>query len=81
MRTRRGDVVQGDYPDYRTGDHRPDGALWIIGPEVSPLELEQPVSNVDIAPTIGRLLGVALPGLDGRPIELRPRSAVEIRST
>ncbi len=81
VRTLGGDVVQGDYPDYRTGDHRPDGALWIIGPEVSPLELEQPVSNVDIAPTIGRLLGIPLPGLDGRPIDLLRRSALEIRST
>lgn len=73
VRTLRGDVIQGYYPDYRTGDHRPDGAFWMIGPEVSPAELDEAVSNVDFAPTIGRLLGVPLPGLDGRPIEVLQR--------
>jgi predicted AlkP superfamily phosphohydrolase/phosphomutase len=56
------------YPDYRTGDHREQGAFWITGPGVAARALASPVSITDFAPTIGELLGVPLPGLDGRPI-------------
>jgi predicted AlkP superfamily phosphohydrolase/phosphomutase len=68
VRTARGDVVEGFYPDYRTGDHREQGAFWITGPGVAARALASPVSITDFAPTIGELLGVPLPGLDGRPI-------------
>jgi hypothetical protein len=64
----RGDVVEGFYPDYRTGDHREQGAFWITGPGIAAHALASPVSIMDFAPTIGELLGVPLPGLDGRPI-------------
>jgi predicted AlkP superfamily phosphohydrolase/phosphomutase len=56
------------YPDYRTGDHREQGAFWITGPGVAARALASPVSITDFAPAIGALLGVPLPGLDGRPI-------------
>ena len=68
VRTARGDVVEGFYPDYRTGDHREQGAFWITGPGIAARALASPVSIMDFAPTIGELLGVPLPGLDGRPI-------------
>jgi predicted AlkP superfamily phosphohydrolase/phosphomutase len=68
VRTARGDVVEGFYPDYRTGDHREQGAFWITGPGIAAGALASPVSITDFAPTIGELLGVPLPGLDGRPI-------------
>lgn len=68
VRTARGDVVEGFYPDYRTGDHREQGAFWITGPGIAARALASPVSITDFAPTIGALLGVPLPGLDGRPI-------------
>jgi predicted AlkP superfamily phosphohydrolase/phosphomutase len=69
VRTGRGRVVEGYYPDYRTGDHRPDGGFWIRGPGVEAGEVGERVSIMDFAPTIGHLLGVPLPGVDGRPIE------------
>jgi predicted AlkP superfamily phosphohydrolase/phosphomutase len=68
VRTARGDVVEGFYPDYRTGDHRERGAFWITRPGIAARALASPVSITDFAPTIGELLGVSLPGLDGRPI-------------
>jgi len=68
VRTARGDVVEGFYPDYRTGDHREQGAFWITGPGIAAHALASPVSIMDFAPTIGELLGVPLPNLDGRPI-------------
>jgi len=68
VQTARGDVVQGYYPDYRTGDHRDDGGVWITGPGLVGQALERPISIMDFAPTIGALLNVALPGLDGRAV-------------
>jgi predicted AlkP superfamily phosphohydrolase/phosphomutase len=68
VRTARGDVVEGYYPDYRTGDHRDDGGAWITGPGITGQALASAISIMDFAPTIGVLLNVALPGLDGRPI-------------
>ena len=61
-------VVDDGSTDYRTGDHREQGAFWITGPGVAARALASPVSITDFAPTIGELLGVPLPGLDGRPI-------------
>jgi predicted AlkP superfamily phosphohydrolase/phosphomutase len=68
VRTERGRVVEGYYPDYRTGDHRDDGAVWIIGPGIAGPTPASTVSVTDFAPTIGALLGVPLAGLDGQPI-------------
>ena len=69
VRTGRGDVVEGYYPDYRTGDHRDDDGVWITGPGLTGQALASPISIMHSAPTIGALLNVALlPGLDGRPI-------------
>lgn len=67
-RTGGGAVIEGAYPDYRTGDHRPQGAFWATGPGIVGHALTTPVSIVDFAPTLGGLLGVRLSGLDGRPI-------------
>jgi predicted AlkP superfamily phosphohydrolase/phosphomutase len=68
VRTGSGEVVEGYYPDYRTGDHRAEGAFWAVGPGIVPGRLPSPVSIMDFAPTLGDLLGVPLPGLDGQPI-------------
>ncbi len=68
VRTPAGDVVEGYDPDYRTGDHRPEGAFWAVGPGIAPGPLPGPVSIMDFAPTLGAVLGVPLAGLDGRPI-------------
>lgn len=51
----------------RTGDHRAAGALWVRRPGLA-RGAHDPVSILDLAPTIAALLGVALPDVDGRPI-------------
>jgi predicted AlkP superfamily phosphohydrolase/phosphomutase len=68
VQTPSGEVVEGYYPDYRTGDHRAGGAFWAVGPGITPGALPAAVSIMDFAPTFAELLGVSLPGLDGRPI-------------
>ena len=68
VRTPAGESVEGYYPDYRTGDHRADGAFWAVGPGIGPGELPDAVSIMDFAPTLGELLEVSLPGCDGRAI-------------
>lgn len=52
----------------KAGDHREQGAFWITGPGIAAHAITSPVSITDFAPTIGELLAVPLPGLDGRPI-------------
>ena len=69
VRTGSGALIEGAYPDYRSGDHRPQGAFWATGPDIVGHALTAPVSVMDFAPTLGALLGVRLPGLDGCPIE------------
>jgi predicted AlkP superfamily phosphohydrolase/phosphomutase len=60
--------IEGRFTGTRTGDHREAG-LWIAaGPAVAPGRQAEPISVMDFAPTIGALLGVPLPDLDGRPI-------------
>jgi predicted AlkP superfamily phosphohydrolase/phosphomutase len=60
--------IEGRFGGSRTGDHREAG-LWIAaGPAVAPGRQTEPVSVMDFAPTVGQLLGVPLPDLDGQPI-------------
>jgi predicted AlkP superfamily phosphohydrolase/phosphomutase len=68
VRTGGGAVIEGDYPAYRTGDHRPQGAFWLTGAGIGG-GAATPISIMDFAPTVGHLLGVELVGLDGRPFE------------
>ncbi|HEX4979550.1 MAG TPA: alkaline phosphatase family protein [Acidimicrobiales bacterium] len=56
--------------DFRTGDHRPSGAVAIAAPWLSPGRLPDPLAVTDLAPTICALLGVDLPGVDGRPVHV-----------
>ena len=53
----------------RTGDHSPNAMLIARCAGVTAGELRTKPRVVDVAPTIGALLGVPLPGLDGRPIQ------------
>ena len=55
-------------PQGRTGDHKPDGILFALGPGMQAGRWLQPAAVTDVAPTIAALLGVALPDTDGRPI-------------
>jgi predicted AlkP superfamily phosphohydrolase/phosphomutase len=60
--------IEGRSQGTRTGDHREAGMWVATGPGVASGRIAEPVSVMDFAATIGALLGVALPGLDGRPI-------------
>ncbi len=62
-------VVEGTYNGPRTGDHRPPGFLLVRGPSIAPGPIGRSVSVTDLAPTIAAVLGVALPGVDGQPVD------------
>lgn len=59
-------VINHRHIDGRTGDHTPDGAFFVLGPGA--MHVNRKVPAADFAPTLLSLLGVATPGLDGRPI-------------
>ncbi|MGE0554752.1 MAG: alkaline phosphatase family protein [Gemmatimonadales bacterium] len=61
-------IVEGVNDYGRTGEHRPTGWLAAAGPGIAAGPLG-PASVIDVAPTIARLLGVELAGVDGHPIE------------
>ena len=52
----------------RTGDHRPQGLVLARSPDLAPHALEGDMALVDLAPTLAARLGVALLGIDGKPI-------------
>lgn len=55
-------------PDYRPGNHIPGGIYFACGPGIHADPAPHPASIVDIGPTIAKLLGTQLPGVDGQPI-------------
>lgn len=67
-------TLTGVDPYTRTGDHRAGGILIALGPHIRAGRLDRPVQVMDVGPTIARLLGVELQGVDGSPIEemIRP---------
>ena len=52
----------------RTGEHRRDGFVIGAGPGIPVGTLQEPVSVMDLAPTLAAWLGAELPGVDGHPI-------------
>jgi len=52
----------------KKGDHKPGGLFVASGPNIARGTLSDPVSVADFAPTLARLLGVELAGVDGKPI-------------
>jgi predicted AlkP superfamily phosphohydrolase/phosphomutase len=63
-------VVEGTNRYGRTGEHRREGFFVAAGPGIRAGELAEPLSTMDLGPTFAALLGVPLPGVDGRPAEL-----------
>ncbi len=53
------------YSGVRTGDHKPEGIVFVTGPGVSSGAISQPISALDFAPTLARLLNVHWPGAEG----------------
>jgi predicted AlkP superfamily phosphohydrolase/phosphomutase len=61
-------VVRARDPGYRGGNHVADGFYVVAGPTVTTRGPSDPVSIVDLGPTLAGWLGVDLPGVSGRPI-------------
>ncbi len=60
----------------RTGDHRPKGLVLARSADMVPRVLEGDIALVDLAPTLAARLGLALFGIDGKPIvEFLPHHA------
>jgi predicted AlkP superfamily phosphohydrolase/phosphomutase len=64
-------TVRGTYSGIRTGDHRPNGLVFVMGRGITVGRVTGSVSVpvVDLGPTIAARLGVQLDGIDGAPIE------------
>jgi hypothetical protein len=57
--------LYNSYSGVRTGDHKPEGIVFVTGPGVSSGDISQPISALDFAPTLARLLNVQWPGAEG----------------
>jgi predicted AlkP superfamily phosphohydrolase/phosphomutase len=62
-------TVEGANEYGRSGEHRSGGWFVAAGPGVRAGRLTHEPSLLDLAPTFSRILGVELPGTDGKPIE------------
>ena len=62
-------TVEGINHYCRSGDHRREGLFVAVAPGLGLERLAEPVSIMDFAPTLTRLLGVDLAGGAGRPIQ------------
>ena len=68
VRSQRVGELRAESPNPRTGDHRPKGLVLVRSADLAPRALEGEVAIVDLAPTLAARLGVALSGIDGKPI-------------
>lgn len=59
-------AIRGDFQPGRTGDHTPDGYLWIRGPGLRLQQSVTPMSPIDVTPTVFDILGVPSTGYEGR---------------
>lgn len=59
-------TIEGAKSWGRTGDHTPNAMLIVKGRDMAPGELEAQPAVVDIAASIGAMLGVPLPDVEGR---------------
>ena len=60
--------IEGQYTKCRTGDHQPQGMFILSGPGIKAGKVEQSVTVMDLAPTIGDLLNVDLGRVEGKSI-------------
>ena len=61
-------VIRQNQPDWRSGNHIVDGFYLISGPGIKAAKNSNPVSIMDIGPTIASLLGSSLENIDGSNI-------------
>jgi predicted AlkP superfamily phosphohydrolase/phosphomutase len=57
--------LHNSYSGVRTGDHKPEGVVFVTGPGVPAGEISTSISALDFAPTLARLLDVQLPEAEG----------------
>jgi predicted AlkP superfamily phosphohydrolase/phosphomutase len=62
-------VVRRDYEGPRSGDHRPDGLVFVRGDGIESGPLDAAVRVIDLAPSLAAVLGVDMTGVDGSPID------------
>ncbi len=62
----------------RTGDHRPGGLFFALGPEIRAGKLNVAHSAADFAPTLLSMFGAPLPDLDGHPISGLARAVAPV---
>jgi predicted AlkP superfamily phosphohydrolase/phosphomutase len=61
-------TIRGKFPGIRTGDHKPEGMVFAMGPGIRPGRLPRPISITEFAPTIAARLGVRLTNVDAAPV-------------
>ena len=61
-------TVQKRHRTWRTGDHTNEGIVFGLGPSMVAGPIDGTISIADFAATIAGMLGVELPGVDGKPI-------------
>ena len=61
-------LLPNSYSGVRNGDHKPEGVVFVSGPGVPSGPMRQPISALDFAPTLARLLDVPLPEAEGECI-------------
>lgn len=61
-------TVHALYDGWRTGDHRPDGLLIAMGPDIAAGGCRSPLAVEDIGPSIAARLGARLNGVDGEVV-------------
>jgi predicted AlkP superfamily phosphohydrolase/phosphomutase len=59
-------LIHAPYTNWRTGDHRPNGLLLALGPDIPENTTLPDVHLEDLAPTIAARHGVTLEDVDGR---------------
>ena len=62
-------VNYGGTHGYPASDPELDGIFIAHGPNIKPGTVVDRVSNLDVAPTLARIMGLTLPEVDGRAIE------------
>ncbi|MCI0436897.1 MAG: alkaline phosphatase family protein [Gemmatimonadetes bacterium] len=67
-RSHRAGIIEGVNEYGRTGEHRPGGFFVAAGPGIAAGRLLSSTSILDFAPSFATLLGVRLPGAEGRVI-------------
>ena len=72
-----------EFEKVRTGDHRPEGILFAVGPDIkSNNSIKKEVKNFDFFPTILHLLGQKIPNyIDGQVIKEIFEEESEVRNS